>query len=621
MAKPSTSDVSSDEDPSNDSISSEEEQKNEEIIKEEDEEELEAVARMAGSDDNESGEDNPPATDDDANGDAESDDEEEQSFICRSDLFKDGVMSVAVVLFVDLVGDDDFCSGGLLYANPIDSSLLLSLGSHVDGAASTGALVPLSRLTHLAESLKLEHQFLRVPLEYFKKSMRTNHRIIEKEMSAVFSSVSEAVDRDMSKEEAVHHLTTLVSRLQGLKRKVGCLIAATVMFWVEENKGWKWSFIISVVALSFALCIFAIGFPFYRYKHPSGSPLTRMLKKKEVAPALAWCAENKSKLKKSKWKLALCNAFRIAETYLQFLEAERKELELCGEELEKREVQNKSERKKLIDEKKENAMKNNSLELATLEQNRADENVLRLAEDQKKEIEDLHKRIIQLEKQLDAKQALELEIERLKGTLNIMKHMGGDEDLEVKKKMEEMSEKLKDEERELEDLNQFLIVKERKSNDELQDVRKELISGLKEMSNCGLIGVKRMGALDNKPFLDASKRKYPSEEADEKALELCSLWEDHLRDPEWHPFKMINVGDKLQEIVDDEDEKLKALMNELGDEVCGAVKTALIERNEYNPIGRYVISELWNFKEERKATLKEGVAFMLKQWKTYKRKR
>ncbi|KAF8402171.1 hypothetical protein HHK36_013123 [Tetracentron sinense] len=58
----------------------------------------------------------------------------------------------------------------------------------------------------------------------------------------------------------------------------GCLIAATVMFWVEENKGWKWSFIISVVALSFALCIFAIGFPFYRYKHPSGSPLTRMLK-------------------------------------------------------------------------------------------------------------------------------------------------------------------------------------------------------------------------------------------------------------------------------------------------------------------------------------------------------
>ncbi|KAF8393213.1 hypothetical protein HHK36_021454 [Tetracentron sinense] len=33
---------------------------------------------------------------------------------------------------VNYSGDDDFCSGGSLYANPIDSSLLLSLGSHVD---------------------------------------------------------------------------------------------------------------------------------------------------------------------------------------------------------------------------------------------------------------------------------------------------------------------------------------------------------------------------------------------------------------------------------------------------------------------------------------------------------
>lgn len=34
--------------------------------------------------------------------------------------------------------------------------------------------------------------------------------------------------------------------------------------------------------------------------------------------------------------------------------------------------------------------------------------------------EDLHKRIIQLEKQLDAKQAIELEIEQLRGSLNVM---------------------------------------------------------------------------------------------------------------------------------------------------------------------------------------------------------
>ena len=57
--------------------------------------------------------------------------------------------------------------------------------------------------------------------------------------------------------------------------------------------------------------------------------------------------------------------------------------------------------------------------------------------------------------------------------------MGGDEDSEVKKKMEEMSEQLQEKVEEMEDLealNQTLVVKERKSNDELQEARKELIS-------------------------------------------------------------------------------------------------------------------------------------------------
>ena len=53
------------------------------------------------------------------------------------------------------------------------------------------------------------------------------------------------------------------------------------------------------------------------------------------------------------------------------------------------------------------------------------------------------------------------------------------------------------------------------------------------------IGVKRMGDLDGKPFHEASKIKFLDEEAEEKALELCSLWEVRLRDPSWHPFKVI----------------------------------------------------------------------------------
>ncbi|KAK9039143.1 hypothetical protein V6N11_023979 [Hibiscus sabdariffa] len=58
----------------------------------------------------------------------------------------------------------------------------------------------------------------------------------------------------------------------------GGLIASTVMIWIEENLGWNWSFKISVVTLSVALCIFSMGFPIYRYKRPGGSPLTRIYK-------------------------------------------------------------------------------------------------------------------------------------------------------------------------------------------------------------------------------------------------------------------------------------------------------------------------------------------------------
>jgi hypothetical protein len=67
-----------------------------------------------------------------------------------------------------------------------------------------------------------------------------------------------------------------------------------------------------------------------------------------------------------------------------------------------------------------------------------------------------------------------------------------------------------------------------------------------------------------------------------------------------------------------EDEKLRSLKDEFGDEVYDAVVTALKELNEYNPSGRYSIAELWNYKEGRKASLKECVSYLLKQYKQLK---
>ncbi|KAL9226603.1 hypothetical protein vseg_002395 [Gypsophila vaccaria] len=305
------------------------------------------------------------------------------------------------------------------------------------------------------------------------------------------------------------------------------------------------------------------------------------------------------------------------------LESERTELELRVHELEKREAHNEIERKKLSEDIEKNALKNSSLQHATIVQQRADENVLKLAEEQKKEKEGLHRRILQLQNQLEAKQALELEIEQLKGKLAVMKHVEDEGDMEVIQKVDSMLKDLREKEESLEEvesLNQTLIVKERMSNEELQDARKELINNFKEMSNRGLIGVKRMGELDSTVFQEACKRRYPEDIAEDKAAELCSLWDEYLRDPEWHPFKVIGVDGDHKEVINEDDEKLRELKREWGEDVCNAVKNSLKEINEYNPSGRYITTELWNNKEGRKATLEEGVSYILNKWKELKRR-
>ncbi|GKE12813.1 factor of DNA methylation 1-like protein, partial [Tanacetum coccineum] len=75
------------------------------------------------------------------------------------------------------------------------------------------------------------------------------------------------------------------------------------------------------------------------------------------------------------------------------------------------------------------------------------------------------------------------------------------------------------------------------------------------------------------------------------------------------------------EIIDENDEKLKNLKAEWGTGIYDAVVAAFKELNEHNASGAYVVSELWNFKQNRKATLKEVISYILKNIKNLMRKR
>ncbi|KAK6912291.1 Factor of DNA methylation 1-5/IDN2, domain XH [Dillenia turbinata] len=216
------------------------------------------------------------------------------------------------------------------------------------------------------------------------------------------------------------------------------------------------------------------------------------------------------------------------------LEMKRKELDRWSKELNKREASTELEKQKLDEERKKNDVRNNSLQMASMEQKKADENVLRLVEEQK--------------------------------VCN-------------------------------------------------------LVSIFEMLGARTTIGIKRMGEIDQKPFVNTCKMRFSADEAHLKATTLCSLWEENLKHPEWHPFRIVTVNGSNEEKINDEDEKLKNLKDEWGDEIYAAVITALKELNEYNPSGRYTIPELWNFKENRKATLKEVISYILKSLKMLKRKR
>ncbi|KAF2617795.1 hypothetical protein F2Q68_00041547 [Brassica cretica] len=200
--------------------------------------------------------------------------------------------------------------------------------------------VPASRLSQLTESLKLEHQLLRVPFEHYKKTIRANHRYLEKEVTSVVSSVGDLADNNWSKDVTVSRLTSLVSRLQGLKRKLEegsnvenlqaqrCRARIDNLDSADAENITEWnntklkrilvdymlrmSYFETASKLSESCNILdLVDIDIFR----EAKKVIDALKRREVASALAWCADNKTRLKKSKVSGALSLRTFMAKIY------------------------------------------------------------------------------------------------------------------------------------------------------------------------------------------------------------------------------------------------------------------------------------------------------------------
>ncbi|CAN1824174.1 Protein NRT1/ PTR FAMILY 8.1 [Linum perenne] len=58
---------------------------------------------------------------------------------------------------------------------------------------------------------------------------------------------------------------------------MGALLGITLLVYLQIKEGWAWGFGVPTAAMLLSVVILAIGFRFYRFQKPMGSPFTRFV--------------------------------------------------------------------------------------------------------------------------------------------------------------------------------------------------------------------------------------------------------------------------------------------------------------------------------------------------------